>query len=209
MDTDGSAPVWVTVLAARFVGGFAGALAVFVAIRGSVTAPTGQPGAAHTQMLLLTVLPMIAGALITGVAITMLLPSMSGRVVGLGNALLAAVSGAAVPLIATLLVARGLASSTSPTSVVLIAGASPFVTLLATVGSVVVTSWMVATVSARPATGISGRRSVSPATERWSDIEAIDTRGTQLDEQQAERGYWGGLSDPGDDPSADPDEAGR
>ena len=145
---------------------------------------------------------MVAGALITGAAITMLLPGLSGRSVGLGNALLASLSGAAIPLIATLVVARGLTSSGSATSVVLIAGASPFVTLFATIGSIAVTSWMVSTASARPSAGGRYHVPVNPATERWSDIEAIDTRGAQLDEQQAERGYWGGLSDPDDDPSA-------
>ncbi len=198
--SNGNSPVWVTVLVARFIGGFAGGYFGLMLMRTTTTGTlitSAGGGDSPKPTLLLTFGPGIAGALITGVAISMLSPGMSGRTVGLGNAVLAAVAGAMLPLIATLVVAHGLINSDSATSVMVIAGASPFISLLAMVGSVAITAWMVDTSSAGGERWRGGR---VPANQSWSDIESMDTHGAEYDERQAERGYWGGLYGSEEDP---------
>jgi hypothetical protein len=189
--SNGGSPVWVTVLVARFIGGFAGAYAVFAMVQSVFTGGLASGGSTSQLTLELMLVPALVGALVTGLAITMLLPGMSARTVGLGNAILAAAAGAMVPVIASLLVAGGLESSLTASSIVVVAGASPIISILATIASVMITAWMVETSSLEAGTRYRGRP--VPADPGWSEIEDMDTHGAELDERQAERGYWGGL----------------
>jgi hypothetical protein len=188
---NGGSPVWVTVLTARFIGGFAAAYATFAMVQSVFTGGLAAGGSTSQLTLELLLAPALVGSLVTGLAITMLLPGMSSRTVGLGNAILAAASGAMVPVIAGLLVAGGLESSITASSIVVVAGASPIISLLATIGSVAVTAWMVETSSA--AGGMKWRGRTAPADPTWTDIEVMDTHAAGDDQSQAERGYWGGL----------------
>jgi hypothetical protein len=83
---------------------------------------------------------------------------------------------------------------------VVVAGASPLISILATIASVAITAWMVETSSS--AAGERWRGRPAPANQSWSDIEAMDTHGAEDDERQAERGYWGGLYGSEEDPKA-------
>src|SRR5207342_719178 len=100
LEQGGSSPVWVTVLVARFVGGLFGGLAGYVIVRGSVDAAQLGSGATSTSRLIVLFVPMLLNAAIMGLAICLLLPRISGRRGGLGNAIMAACAGAMVPLIA-------------------------------------------------------------------------------------------------------------
>jgi hypothetical protein len=199
---NGGSPVWVTVLVARFVGGFAGGYATFAMVQSAFTGGLASGGSTSQLTLELLLVPALVGALATGLAITLLLPSMSGKTVGLGNAILAAASGAMVPVIAGMVVAGGLESSITASSIVVVAGASPVISLLATIGSVMITAWMVETSSSAGGTKYRGRPVA--ADPSWSEIESIDTHGAEYEERQAERGYWGGLY--GSEEASDADE---
>ncbi|MGN6378499.1 MAG: hypothetical protein ACTHNU_06070, partial [Gaiellales bacterium] len=63
---DGGLPVWVTVLVARLAGGLVGGSVSYALVRGGGSA-------------LAAILPAAVGAVVTGVAITLILPAMSGR----------------------------------------------------------------------------------------------------------------------------------
>jgi hypothetical protein len=75
----GSSPVWVTVVAARFVGGLFGEIAGYVIVRGSVNAERLGPGATSTSRLIVLIVPMLLNAVIMGLAIRILVPRMSSR----------------------------------------------------------------------------------------------------------------------------------
>ena len=183
---NGGAPVWMTVLCARVIGGFAvGFLsyAVLAAAAPSVTAARWNDA--------LTFVPAVIGALVTGLAITLLLPRISARRVGLGNAILAAFAGAMLPLIAGLVVI-GSAVHASSGSVVAVAGAGIAITLLMQIAGIAVTAWMVSSSSSEQERWRG--RPVDP-NPTWSSIEAIDREGEKIDEERAERGYWGWMND--------------
>src|ERR671934_2707689 len=96
--SSGSSPVWVTVLTARFAGGLLGGYAGVALLRGTV--------APASSSALAVAVPILFGALVTGGAISILLPPISGRSVALGNAVVASFAGALVPLIAGMAFAR-------------------------------------------------------------------------------------------------------
>jgi hypothetical protein len=170
----------VTVLVARLAGGFTGGYVGFTALNGHATADA------------LLLVPAAITALATGVAITFLLPGMSGRVIGAGNALTAAFVGAVIPLIAGLAITRG-AFTPSAQGALLLGGAAPLLALSASVVGIAVTSWMVSSSSAAP----SGWRSGSPESPRsWGDVDGVDRAGAQVEADQAERGYWGSMESP-------------
>ncbi|MGN6380073.1 MAG: hypothetical protein ACTHNU_14060, partial [Gaiellales bacterium] len=98
---------------------------------------------------LAAILPAAVGAVVTGVAITLILPAMSGRAIGAGSAVSASVVGAALPVAGTLVVTHGaLTKSTQGTLV--FSGAGAVVTLAATVVGIAVTSWMVSSAALTP-----------------------------------------------------------
>ena len=139
----GSSPVWLTVLAARFVGGLFGGMAGYVIVRGSVNAERLGPGATSTSRYVLIV-PMLLNAAIMGLAIKFLLPRMSSRSVGLGNAIMAAFAGGMVPLIAGLALTSGAGSHA--VDVFFVAGIS-FISIAFAMLGVAATAWMVDTSS--------------------------------------------------------------
>ncbi len=181
------APVWMTVLCARVIGGIVAGFLAYSAL--AAAEPATVPGATWNDALV--VVPAVVGALVTGLAITLLLPSISGRRVGLGNAILAAFAGAMIPLIAGRVVV-GSAAHASARTIVAVAGAGVAMTLLTQILGIAVTAWMVSSSSSE---GERWRGRPVAASPSWSDIESIDRSGAQLDGDQAERGYWGSMSD--------------
>jgi hypothetical protein len=89
----GSGPVWVTILPARLLGGLFSGIAGYVIVRGYVNSERLGPGATSTSRLFVLIVPMLLNAAIMGLAIQILLPRMSSRTVGLGNAIMAAFAG--------------------------------------------------------------------------------------------------------------------
>ena len=187
----GSSPVWVTVLVARFVGGLFGGLAGYVIVRGSVDAAQLGSGATSTSRLIVLFVPMLLNAAIMGLAICLLLPRISSRRVGLGNAIMAAFAGAMVPLIAALALVSDAGSHA--TDGIFVAGAS-FVSIAFAILGIAVTAWMVGSSSHELERWRGQPQSVDPP---WSSIEAIDRDGAHIEEEQAEHGYWGAME--GDD----------
>lgn len=183
----GGAPVWMTVLCARVIGGIAVGFLAYSTL--AAAEPASVRGATWNDALI--VVPAVIGALVTGLAITLLLPTISGRRVGLGNAVLAAFAGAMIPLIAGRLVV-GSAAHASARTIVAVAGAGVALTLLTQILGIAVTAWMVSSSSSQ---GERWRGRPAAANPSWTDIESIDRAGAKLDDDQAERGYWGSMTD--------------
>jgi hypothetical protein len=104
-------PVWVTVVIARFVGGFAVGLVagvVYVASTGSANGALG-PSSALTVTLVVTLI----GAVATGAVTVALLPALSGCRVTIGTAILATVVGQLIPFIGGLIVSHAVTRDTS------------------------------------------------------------------------------------------------
>lgn len=181
------APVWMTVLVARVVGGFAVGFLSYSVLASAE--PATARSATWTDAI--TFVPAVIGTLVTAIAVTLLLPSISRRRVGLGNAIVAAFAGAMLPLIAGLVV-MGSAVHASAGSVVAMAGAGIALTLLTQVGGIAVTAWMVSSSSSE---GERPRSSAVDPNPSWSSIEATDPQGARMDEERAERGYWGWMND--------------
>ena len=187
----GSSPVWLTVVVARFLGGLFGGLAGYVVVRGSVDAERLGTGATSTSRLIVLFVPMLLNAAIMGLAICLLLPRMSGRRIGLGNAVMAAFAGSMVPLIAELALVSDAGSHA--TDAFFVAGAS-FVSIAFAILGIAVTAWMAGSSSHELERWREQRQPVNPP---WSFIEGLDRDGARIDEEQAEHGYWGAME--GDD----------
>ena len=183
----GSSPVWVTVLGARFIGGLLGGFAGYVIVRGSVDAERLGPGTTSTSRLIVLFVPMLLTTLIMGLAIRILLPRVSGRRVGLGNAIMGAFAGAMVPLVAALALVRGAGSHAS--DAFFVAGAS-FVSVAFAILGIAVTTWMVSSSSHELERW---RGQPPPVDPSWSSIEAIDRDGAHIEAERAEHGYRGAM----------------
>lgn len=181
----------MTVLATRFVGGLFGGIAGYVIVRGSVSAERLGSGATSTSRLIVLIVPMLLNAAIMGLAVRLLLPRMSSRTVGLGNAIMAAFAGGMVPLIAALALVSGAGSHAA--DVFFVAGSS-FVAIAFAILGVAVTAWMVETSSHDLELWRGVPQPVDPS---WSSIESIDRDGAHIADEQAEHGYWGAMQ--GDD----------
>jgi hypothetical protein len=188
----GSSPVWVTILCARLVGGFAGGFLSYTVLRAAEPAAAAGTHTPAVWTVALAFTPVVVAALVTGLAISTLLPSISGRTVGLGNAVLAAFAGSMVPLIAGI-VLIGSAAHASPGSLLIVAGAGLFVSIAMQILGVAVTTWMVSAASTERERW---RGRVVAPNPSWSSIESIDQDGAGLEEDQAERGYWGSMTGP-------------
>ncbi|MGH3138269.1 MAG: hypothetical protein ACRDQE_00910 [Gaiellales bacterium] len=163
----GSSPVWLTVLAARFVGGLLGGMVGYVIVRGSVNAQPLGSGTTSTSRLIVLIVPMLLNAAIMGLAIKFLLPRMSSRTVGLGNATMAAFAGGMVPLIAGLALASGAGSHA--VDVFFVAGLS-FISIASAILGVAVTAWMVETSSHELERW---RGETVPVDPSWSSIGSV------------------------------------
>jgi hypothetical protein len=183
----GSYPVWMTVVAARFIGGLVGGSMGYLLVRGSARATPLASGTTSTSRLAVLFVPMLMSALVMGIAICLLLPKMSSRRIGLGNAVLAAFAGAMVPVIAALALVSDAGSHAS--DAFFVAGAS-FVSIAFTILGVAVTTWMVGS-AAHELEQWRGRP--QPLNPQWSFIEGIDRDGAHIKDEQAEHGYWGAM----------------
>jgi hypothetical protein len=169
--------VWVTVLVARLIGGVIGGYAGYALLHGSTT---------DAQVLL----PALVTAAVTGVAITVLLPGLSGSTIGSGSAATAAFVGAVAPLLAGLAVARG-ALAPSASGVGILGGAGPVLVIAANIVGVAITAWMVST-SAVASAG--WRIEPSEPLRRWDDRETAEV----LDPAPTDRlsgGYWSSMEE--------------
>jgi hypothetical protein len=184
--TNGGAPVWITILCARAIGGFAVGFLSYWALAAAEPAV-----ASATWNDALTFVPAVIGALVTGLAITLLLPSMSARRIGLGNAILAAFAGGMIPLIAGLVVVGSVVRASSG-SMVAVAGTGIALTLVMQILGLGVTAWMVSSSSSERERWRDQPVDPNPT---WSSIEEIDREGAKIDEERAERGYWGWMND--------------
>jgi hypothetical protein len=135
-------PVWVTVVIARFVGGFAvGFVAgvVYVASSGGGNGALGQP-----STLTVTLVVTLVGALVTGAVTVALLPALSGCHVTIGTAVLATVVGQLIPFIGGLLVSHAVTRDTSSSMYLPLCGtAGPLLSLGLTVAGIAATAWMI------------------------------------------------------------------
>lgn len=126
-------PVWVTVVIARFVGGFAvGFVAgvVYIASSGST--------------LTLTLVVTLVGAVVTGAVTVALLPALSGCRVTIGTAVLATVVGQLIPFIGGLLVSHAVTRDTSTSMYLPLYGtAGPLLSLGLTIAGIAATAWMI------------------------------------------------------------------
>ncbi|MEP6642426.1 MAG: hypothetical protein ABJB93_11030 [Gaiellales bacterium] len=135
-------PVWVTVIIARFVGGFAvGFVAgvVYVASSGSTNGALGQ-----SSTLTVTLVITLVGAVVTGAVTVALLPPLSGCRVTIGNAVLATVVGQLIPFVGGLLVSHAVTRDTSSSMYLPLYGtAGPLLSLGLTVAGIAATAWMI------------------------------------------------------------------
>jgi hypothetical protein len=135
-------PVWVTVVIARFVGGFAvGFVAgvVYIASSGSANGALGQ-----SSTLTLTLVITLVGAVVTGAVTVALLPALSGCRVTTGTAVLATVVGQLIPFIGGLLVSHAVTRDTSTSMYLPLYGtAGPLLSLGLTVAGIAATAWMI------------------------------------------------------------------
>jgi peptidoglycan/LPS O-acetylase OafA/YrhL len=160
--------VWVTAAISCIIGGF-------------VTGTVDRLFLTSASPLVSEFLPAVIAGIMAGAALYLLMPSMSGRMVGLGTAVLAGFSGAMVGLVASKLLGTG------PATWVLTLGAS-----------VLLITWMVSGASTRGAQF----RPFQQQAKSWNDIEAMDREGVQMQHDQAERGYWGSMEETGEQDEA-------
>jgi hypothetical protein len=135
-------PVWVTVVIARFVGGFAVGLVagvVYAATTGSANGALGQSSA-----LTLTLVVTLIGAVVTGAVTVALLPALSGCRVTIGTAVLATVVGQLIPFIGGLLVSHAVTRDTSTSMYLPLYGtAGPLLSIGLTIASIAATAWII------------------------------------------------------------------
>ena len=135
-------PVWVTIVIARFVGGFAvGFVAgiVFVASNGSADGGLGQ-----SSTLALTLVVTLVSALVTGAVIVALLPALSGCSVSMGTAILASFVGQLIPFVGGLLISHAVTDNRSATMYLPLYGtAGPLLSIALTFGGIAATAWMI------------------------------------------------------------------
>jgi hypothetical protein len=138
-------PVWVTIVIARFVGGFAvGLVAGILVAAALVTHTTPGVGLEESSALTLTLAVTLIGALVTGALIVGLLPPLSGCHVGFGTAFLAACAGSLIPFIGGTLFFRVVVRNPSASAYLPLYGAaSPFVSLGLTIAGIAATAWMI------------------------------------------------------------------
>ena len=135
-------PVWVTVVIARFVGGFAvGFVAgiVFVASTGGADGRLQQSSA-----LTLTLAVTLIGAVVTGAVTAALLPALSACRVSIGTAILATFVGQLIPFVGGLLVSHAVTRTPSASMYLPLYGtAGPLLALGLTVAGIAATVWMI------------------------------------------------------------------
>lgn len=155
----GAMPVWITAAISCLIGGF-------------VTGTVDRLFLQSASPLVSQFLPAAIAGLAAGTALFMLMPQLSGQMVGFGTAVLAGLSGAMVALAASKLLGSG------------------SMTWVVTWGaSVLLITWMVSGSATR------GAQFRQPP-KSWNDIEAIDRQGAEMQHEQAERGYWGSMEEP-------------
>jgi hypothetical protein len=138
-------PVWVTVVIARFVGGFAVGLLAGVAVAAAVaTNTTAGVGLQQSSALTLTLGVTLIGALVTGTLIVALLPPLSGCDVSFGTAFLAALVGSLITFIGGTLFSSVIVRNPSASMYLPLYGAaSPLVSLGLTAAGIAATAWMI------------------------------------------------------------------
>ncbi len=195
--TGGGAPIWVTVIVSRFIGGFAaGIVGSLTYVQVQHTASFQGSSAASDTSSWIFYLPALIGAIATGYIIYLLLPRMSGRSISPFQAIVAAASGSFFTVIMSILMVHGARTSTSSSSMLLLGGGSVLVAAFSWVISLTITTWMVSGASLEVG---AIRHSPTPSPHTWSDRD---------DTLQAERGYWGGLDDTPPDAGPEPPEGG-
>ncbi len=133
-------PVWVTVVIARFVGGFfAGFITASLIVSQTGGGMMSQSSYRDMQLIVLGI-----GSVAVAVALVLLLPALSGVRVSGGTALIAAVVGEAIPFVASLLLVHAAVSSGERGAYLPMYGVgSPLISLGATVLGVMATAWII------------------------------------------------------------------
>jgi hypothetical protein len=175
----GGAPVWVTVIVARVAGGFAAGFIGVATFASAVTTPgVTTPGQVSPWFI---VGPTAIGALTTGFALGLLLPRMSGRSVGMFQAILAAAAGSLFTLVLTLLFTHGVVGGSGTSSLMLLSSGTMALSLFGWIFAIMITTWMVTSASQPLEGGWGGKQMTSQ--HSWSDKPSAP-------------GYWGGMEDP-------------
>lgn len=133
-------PVWVTVIVARFAGGFfAGFITASLIMSQATGGVMSQSDYRDMQLIVMGI-----GSVSVAVALVLLLPALSGLRVSGGTALVAAIVGEAIPLVASLLMVHAAVSSGEGGAYLPMYGVgSPLISLGATVLGVVATTWII------------------------------------------------------------------
>jgi hypothetical protein len=165
-------PLWVSVVIARFAGGFAAGIVVAIVFVARFAHRT--PGLMISQREIETfmVIASAAGTVGVGVALVLLVPRLSGVSVAPGTALLAALAGEAIPLAASLLFAHAASSSAqSPGALAVYGSMSPFLSLGLAVVGVMVTVWIIGSTAGpgggKPQYDLYGKASRQSLDEDW------------------------------------------
>ncbi len=138
-------PVWVTVVIARFVGGFVvGLVAGVVVAAALVTHTNSGVTLQQSSALTLTVFVTLIGALVTGALMVALLPPLSGCHVSIGNAILAAFVGSLIPFVGGVLISHAVTSNPSASMYLPLYGAAgAFLSLGLTAAGIAASVWMI------------------------------------------------------------------
>ena len=165
-------PLWVSVVIARFAGGFAAGIVVAIFFVARFARST--PGLMISQAQLETVMVVAAAAGTVGVAVALVLlvPRLSRVDVTPGTALLAALAGEAIPLAGGLLFAHEVRSGgQSPGALAVYGSMSPFLSLGLTVVGVMATVWIIGSVNGpgggKPHYDLYGKASRQSLDEDW------------------------------------------
>ncbi len=150
---------------------------------------------------------MLISAVATGFALTLLLPRLSSKNIGLGQATVAAAAGSLFSLCVSLVSAHQALSTVSGTAgtatLLMFGGGALIFAALSWIGSLVITTWMVSG-AATDLERWRGQTVPNAGNQRWSAIEAINPEDRKIEDEQAERGYWGGMEDASDEDDPPP-----
>jgi hypothetical protein len=141
-------PLWVSVVIARFAGGFAAGIVVAIFFVARFAHPAPGLMISQAQIETFMVIAAAAGTVGVAVALVLLVPRLSKVDVTPGTALLAALAGEAIPLAGSLLYAHEVSSSAqSPGALAVYGSMSPFLSLGLTVVGVMATVWIIGSAS--------------------------------------------------------------
>jgi hypothetical protein len=165
-------PLWVSVVIARFAGGFAAGILAAIVFVARFAHPTPGMMISRSEIETFMLVAAAAGTIGVGVALVLLVPRLSGVAVSPGTALLAALAGEAIPFAGSLLFVHAASSSgQSPGALAVYGSMSPFLSLGLTVVGVMATVWIIGSAAGpgggKPRYDLYGEASRQSLDEDW------------------------------------------